>query len=544
MKVLLINKRKGLIMPTQATVYKILIASPSDVEEERKVVPEVINSWNAVNSDHYGVRLEPVLWETHATPEMGKRPQAIINKQLVETCDILVAIFWTRLGTHTGEAESGTVEEIREFQKAEKPVLLYFSSIDVPQENIGLDHLEQYKKLLEFKKQCEKEGIVTSYKSIDELRMKLNMHITQKINSIYKIKVPTDSEKTKEMPTSILHSVGKTPVKAKIRFIEKTSAPIGIITTAVNPRIYDEKKMPSIGSVHLPSYKWDAQNFDGFWYDLQTGITSETLEIGGQHGNALTETIDHNRRVIPENTLVYRTVKQAKTLKIIENGKANATDAGFNKFDNGRYNLIGWEGQPYVAVKGKANKLANLIIEQGSAKTDTKILAVGETWDIGDGWTISAQSIDAKASPRQVWLVLSKDGIKLDDKVVAQGQVYVYIEKRFAGESDVPLFITYVDSIFAGATSDIVQLRYTWAMSTAVTEIKTSDVFGSLEVITADDDMLVLYNRELPIILPKGCTVGKGCTVDIMGNLKFRVADDPDFLRFYPVFIYMIISSD
>lgn len=460
---------------------------------------------------------------------MGKRPQAIINKQLVETCDLLVAIFWTRLGTHTGEAESGTVEEIIEFRKAEKPVLLYFSSIDIPQKNIGLDHLEQYKKLLEFKKQCEKEGIVTSYKSFDDLRMKLNRHITQKINSIHKIKVPTDSEKTKDKPAPILHSVGKTPVKAKIRFIEKTSAPIGIITTPVNPRIYDEKNMPLIGSVHLPSYKWDAQNFEGFWYDLQTGITSETLEIGGQHGNALTETIDHNRRVIPENTLVYRTVKQAKTLKIIENGKANVTDAGFNKFDNGRYNLIGWQGQPYVAVKGKAKKLAKLIIEQGSAMTDKKMLAVGETWDIGDGWTISAQNIDAKASPRKVWIVLSKDGVKKDDKVINDGAAYAFIEKSFAGESDVPLFVTYVDSVFAGKTSDIVQLRYTWAISTAVTEIKASDVFGSLEVITADDDMLVLYNRDTPIVLPKGSTV------DIMGNLKFRVADDLDFLRFHPI---------
>lgn len=67
-------------MPRQATVYRILIASPSDVVDERGAISEVIRSWNAANSLSYGVILEPVSWETHAIPEMGDRPQAIINK--------------------------------------------------------------------------------------------------------------------------------------------------------------------------------------------------------------------------------------------------------------------------------------------------------------------------------------------------------------------------------------------------------------------------------------------------------------------------------
>lgn len=515
-------------MPSQITKYKILIASPSDIVKEREVIPEIIKDWNDEHSDYYGVELKSLLWEIDATPEMGKPAQDVINEQLVKDCDILVGIFWTRLGTRTGKAESGTVEEIEEALKDGKSVLLYFSSVPIIPTSINA---EQLTKLSKFRERCEHEqrGLIASYSSIDEFKKKLRMHITQKINSIHKIKVSTDSEKAKEKPTPILHSVGKTLVKAKIRFLEKPSSPIGITTTTVNPRIYDEKNMPPIGSIHLPSYKWDAQNFEGFWYDLETGITSETLEIGGQHGTTLTETIDHNRRAIPENTLVYQTVKQAKTLKVIENGKANVTDADFNKFDNGRYNLIGWQGQPYVAVKGKAKKLAKLIIEQGNATHEKKLLTVGETWDVGDGWTVMAQSIDVKAFPRKVWLVLSKDGVKKDDRVINDGAAYAYVEKSFAGESDVPLFVTYVDSVFAGKTSDIVQLRYTWAISTAVTEIKALDVFGSLEVTTADDDRLVLYNRDTPIVLPKGSTV------DIMGDLKFKVADDLGFLRFHPV---------
>ncbi len=541
-------------MSSKATVYKILIASPTDVEEERKVIPDIIKYWNTVNSDHYGVILDPILYETHTTPEMGDRPQAIINKQLLKKCDILVGVFWTRLGTPTGKAESGTVEEIEEFIKAGKPVSLYFSSIPIAPESIDT---EQYTKLSHVKKQYEKRGLIVSYKSVDDFKTKLLMDITQKINSIHNvsIEVPKESKAAEE-------DTKKSPFRKSIipKIIQSRSAvssasgggsgahPNTNATVSIKPRIYDEKIMPAIGSVQLPSYKWDAQNFGGFWYDFKTGSNSEALEIGGQFGNSLSRPIDHTMRTIPENTLVYSTLKQMKTLKAAENGKTSI-DVN-NSFINGQYQLVGWQAAPYVAVKGKANKLAKLIIEQANAKSEKKSLTIGETWDIGDGWTLTAQSIDAKAFPRQVWLVLSKDGTKLDDRVIAQGQVYVYIEKSFAGETDVPLFVTYVDSIFTGATSDMVQLRYTWAISTSVTEIKTGDKFGKMEVITASSENLILRNKDEPINLidttvdimgnivegfPLLAKKRIDSTVDIMGNLKFKVADDPNFLRFYPV---------
>ena len=70
-------------MAYQATVCRILIASPSDVAPERKAIPEVINAWNGTHSEDYGVILMPVMWETDSTPETSDRPQAIINKQIV-----------------------------------------------------------------------------------------------------------------------------------------------------------------------------------------------------------------------------------------------------------------------------------------------------------------------------------------------------------------------------------------------------------------------------------------------------------------------------
>ncbi len=46
--------------------------------------------------------LLPLRWETHTAPEYGTRPQEVINRAIVDECDLLVGIFWTRIGSHTG----------------------------------------------------------------------------------------------------------------------------------------------------------------------------------------------------------------------------------------------------------------------------------------------------------------------------------------------------------------------------------------------------------------------------------------------------------
>ena len=169
-------------MVRRAIVYRILVASASDVIDDREAIIEVIHAWNAANSYYQGAYLEPVILETHATHQMGGRPQAITNEQLVKNYDILIGVFWTRLGTPTVKAESATVEEIKEFRKAGKPVLLYFSSAPIVLGNVDV---KQYKRLLEFKEQCQKEGLVFGYKSIGDLQEQLQRHITTTINSIH-----------------------------------------------------------------------------------------------------------------------------------------------------------------------------------------------------------------------------------------------------------------------------------------------------------------------------------------------------------------------
>lgn len=95
-----------------ANVLNVMIASPSDVIQERLAIRDVITEWNTIHARDRKTVLMSIGWETHAVPDMGDRPQAIINKQLLHDADLLVAVFWARLGSPTGVAASGTIEEI------------------------------------------------------------------------------------------------------------------------------------------------------------------------------------------------------------------------------------------------------------------------------------------------------------------------------------------------------------------------------------------------------------------------------------------------
>jgi hypothetical protein len=125
--------------------------------------------------------LLPIKWETHATPQSGVRPQEAINRQLVHERDILLGMFWTRIGTSTGIAESGTVEEIDQFVGAGKPALLYFSSRPIDPNRIDL---RQHKKLKRFKDATYTKALTGSFSGVDELRQILLRDIMHQVREL------------------------------------------------------------------------------------------------------------------------------------------------------------------------------------------------------------------------------------------------------------------------------------------------------------------------------------------------------------------------
>ena len=85
-----------------------------------------------------------------------------------------------------------------------------------------------------------------------------------------------------------------------------------------------------------------------------------------------------------------------------------------------------------------------------------------------------------------------------------------------------------MDSVFAGATSDMVQLRYTWVTGRDVTEIDGGDEFGALTVKSTAGKTIVLWNEDESIDL------SQDSIENIAGDMNFAIADDDEYLRFYP----------
>jgi len=166
-------------MSYKATVFKVMIASPNDVTDERSIIRDVLTEWNVVNSDSRRIVLLPVGWETHVSPDMGDRPQKIINKQVLKDCDMIVGVFWTRIGTPTDEYVSGTVEEIEEYIKEGKPVMLYFSSARVILDNVDQD---QYAELNKFKDSCKSRSIFETYADLNDFKSKFYRQLQLKVN--------------------------------------------------------------------------------------------------------------------------------------------------------------------------------------------------------------------------------------------------------------------------------------------------------------------------------------------------------------------------
>jgi hypothetical protein len=168
-----------MVVSYTATAFNVMIASPGDVASERAIVRDVVYEWNAVHSGVRKIVLLPVGWETHSSPEMGAPAQQIINRQVLSRCDLLVGVFWTRIGTPTERHLSGTVEEIEEYIASEKPVMLYFSSQPAAMDMVDLD---QVQRLMEFKQSCQSRGLYEGYDSHGEFKDKFYRHLQLKVN--------------------------------------------------------------------------------------------------------------------------------------------------------------------------------------------------------------------------------------------------------------------------------------------------------------------------------------------------------------------------
>lgn len=156
--------------------YEFLISCPSDIKKEIDIIVEEISKYNDTEGRDKDIYIQHKHWNSHTYPEYGgveKGAQTIINKQILENCDAVIAIFWSRFGSPTeNKFESGTVEEIEMMMKGDKHIMLYFSDMRLHPSKLDS---EQYKKITEFKNKYK--GLYSSYSTHKEFRDKFRNHL-------------------------------------------------------------------------------------------------------------------------------------------------------------------------------------------------------------------------------------------------------------------------------------------------------------------------------------------------------------------------------
>ena len=144
-----------------ANVYRIMIGCPGDIQSEVQLAKNVITRWTSLHAEQNSTVLIPINWDTNSYPEHGAHPQKILNSQLANKSDMLVAVFGTRVGSPTDTSLSGTIEEIEEHVKAGKPVMLFFRQLN----DISKTSSADLARLESFKNSVRDKALYREYKT-------------------------------------------------------------------------------------------------------------------------------------------------------------------------------------------------------------------------------------------------------------------------------------------------------------------------------------------------------------------------------------------
>jgi S-layer protein (TIGR01567 family) len=255
------------------------------------------------------------------------------------------------------------------------------------------------------------------------------------------------------------------------------------------------------------TYTWNAQSFSGFYYDLDSGVSSEEM------------TITDIGRSIDSGDIKYTT---------------KPTETDFEHNDWGSYQVIGFMAEKYFASYSKSNStvigkdispisdgiLSKILIDSD----DKKSLNTGESLALEDGYSLNIVEVDVNG--KSVRVQLEKDGNVVDEGFITSGEDYVY-KKDLGGSTDVPIILVHFGTVFQGSETSAVFVQGIFQISENYTEIGSGDDFDKMEVTDVSDSGITMKNKD-------DVGLDQGDTVDLMGNISLQVADDST-LRFAPV---------
>lgn len=186
-------------MPVSLLSYAVLLSRPGDANHYAEIAANVIGAINRQHSRSTGVHFHLLDWAKDSYADSGAEPQQLINRQIVDDADIVLAIFNERMGTPTQKFDSGTEEEIMLALEAGKPVHAYFWQ---PPKGFTPADPSQYERLESFKKRISGSLMYAQFSNEQELREKVTHDFTKRMFEL-------EDEKPVRKPVLGLATVGQ-----------------------------------------------------------------------------------------------------------------------------------------------------------------------------------------------------------------------------------------------------------------------------------------------------------------------------------------------
>ena len=172
-------------MSKASNIINVMVGNPSDVNLLAERVLAVVNKCSTQFSISHNLALVPHHWTTSTHPSAFNDAQSSINLQLVKECDLMIAIFGSKVGTPTKNNDyGGTAEEIEEHLRLGHEVMVYFSS--TVSANLLPDDFNRYHN---FRNLLRNRMYTFDYENTDDLEKKveqsLNSYVLNNIKTRY-----------------------------------------------------------------------------------------------------------------------------------------------------------------------------------------------------------------------------------------------------------------------------------------------------------------------------------------------------------------------
>ena len=296
--------------------------------------------------------------------------------------------------------------------------------------------------------------------------------------------------------------------------------------------IYKEITEPGIyeirGDVATESATWTADNFAGFYYDLDGDIKTEEL----------TTTVT-DRKLLEPDGIVYSTAAQSDAFEFIDWGHYNAIGILGRKYFAGyiKDDLAGTD--PNILADASISSLlgSGLLTEILIDESQETVQDLSSSIELEEGYSLK---LTVGFDKKGLLAELSKDKKLVDKKAVLLPGTYVYTS-RLGNATGVPLIAAYLQEPIFLESKTFFKISGLWQISENPIRVREGEHYGIMTVSRIDpvNGAITLNNEDNDV------TLSNDMDISLMDGMFIKTADpswdEGDVLRYY---LYREISID